>query len=196
MASQDHEEENRTQNDHRRSTQDDGTTARWWQAMAAGWLNSDSSVVAPAVTDHCDRLRSIANQASNCLHCPGPGDENVGPLALATTDFLTVAMERADHPGVATIPTMGTKDEGVPALTDGDLPTAGNRCCYPEGTGCPANDSSQATHSPDCLLQHSARPGTEPYGQLTTHGWRNFRRTSCLAPANPDGAAPSCSGYR
>jgi len=137
---QDHEEENGTQNDHRRSTQDDGTTARRWQAMAAGRLSSGSSVVAPAAADHCDRLRSIANQASSCLYCPGPGDENVGPLALATTD-LTVATEHADHPGVATIPMMGTKDEGFSALTDGDLPTAGNRCCYPVGTGCPANDS-------------------------------------------------------
>ena len=106
-----------------------GTTARRWQAMAAGRLNSDCSVVAPAATDHCDRLRSIANQASSCLCCPGPGDENVGPLDLATTDLLTVATEHADHPGVATIPTTETKDEGFPALTDGDLPTAGNRCC-------------------------------------------------------------------
>jgi len=97
--------------------------------MAAGRLNLGSSVVAPAATDHCDRLRSIANQASSCLHCPGPGDENVGPLDLATTDLLTVAKEHADHPGVATIPTMGTKDEELPALTDDDPPTAGNRCC-------------------------------------------------------------------
>jgi len=76
---QDQAEENDTQNDHRRSIQNDGTTARRWQAMAAGRLNLGSSVVAPAATDHCDRLRSIANQASSCLHCPGPGDENVGP---------------------------------------------------------------------------------------------------------------------
>jgi len=126
---QDREEKNGTQNDHRHSIQDDGTTARRWQTMAAGRLNFDSSVVAPAATDQCDRLRSIANQAYNCLHCPETGDENVGPLALATTDILTVATDRADHPGVATIPTMGTKDEGFPALTDDDPPTAGNRCC-------------------------------------------------------------------
>ena len=153
-----HEEENGTQNDRRRSTQDDGTTARRWQAMAAGRLSSDSSVVAPAATDHCDRLRSIANQASSCLYCPEPGDENVGPVALATTDLLTVATEHAGHPGVATIPTMETEDEVFPALADGDLPTAGNRCCYPVGTGCPANDSLQATRSSDCLLRHPPRP--------------------------------------
>jgi len=73
-----HEEENGTQNDRRRSTQDDGTTTRRWQVMAAGRLNPGSSVVAPAAMNHCDRLRSIAKQASSCLHCPGPGDENVG----------------------------------------------------------------------------------------------------------------------
>ena len=56
---------------------------------------------------------------------PWAGDENVGLLALATTDLLTVATEHADHRGVATIPTMGTEDEGFPALTDDDLPTAG-----------------------------------------------------------------------
>ena len=112
-ASQAHEEENGTQNDRRRSTQGDGTSARWWQAMTAGRLNLGSSVVAPPATDHCDRLRSIANQVSSCLHCPGPGDENVGPLSLATTDLLTVATEHADHPGVATIPAMEPKARGL-----------------------------------------------------------------------------------
>ena len=81
-----HEEENGTQNDRRRSTQDDGTAARRWQVMAAGRLSPGSSVVAPAAADHCDRPMATANRASSCLHCFGPGDENVGPLALATSD--------------------------------------------------------------------------------------------------------------
>ena len=95
--------------------------------MAAGRLNRGSSVVAPAAADQCDRLMATANRASSCLYCPGSGDDNVSPLALATIPI--VATEHADHPDVATISTMGTKDEELPALTDDDPPTAGNRCC-------------------------------------------------------------------
>jgi len=104
--------------------------------VAADWLNSGSSVAAPVDTvaepavDHLDRLRMTANRASSCLHCPKPGDENVGPLALASIDILIAAAEHAGLPGVATIPTMGAKVEGSLALADGDPPMAGNRCCY------------------------------------------------------------------
>jgi len=80
------------------------------------------TVAEPAV-DHLDRLMVIANRAYSCLYCPGPRDVNVGPLALATIPI--VATDYANHPGVATIPTMGTGGEGFPALTDDDLPTAG-----------------------------------------------------------------------
>ena len=116
-------------------------------------------------------LRSVEVDRQPSLQLPAlpwAGGRERGPLALATTNLLTVATERAHHPGVATIPTTETKDEGFPALREGDLPMAGNRCCYHVETGCPANDSLQATRSPDCLLRHPPRPGTEPYGQLTT----------------------------
>jgi len=63
--------------------------------VAAGRLHSGSNVAAPANTaaepaiGHLGRLRVMANRASSCLHCPGPEDENVGPLALASMDLLT-----------------------------------------------------------------------------------------------------------
>jgi len=177
----------------RRDIQDDGTAARRWQAVAADRLSPDSSVVAPVATDHCDRLRVIANRASSCLYCPGPGDENVGPLALATIPMM--ATDYANHPDVATIPTMGTEDEKSLVLADDDLPMAGNCCCHLAEAGCYANGSQQAIRNPDHWLRHPPGPGTEPYGQLTMRGWRNSRRTSCSASANLGGAARSCSGY-
>jgi len=84
--------------------------------VAAG--NPGSDAVAPADTvaepaiGHLGRLSVTANRASSCLHCPGQGDENVGPLALASIDLPTVATDYADHPVVATIPTMGLKARG------------------------------------------------------------------------------------
>jgi len=175
------------------------TAAQQQQPAVADRSNPGSSVAAPVgivaepAVDHLDRHRVIANRASSCLHCPGPGDENVGPLALATIPI--VAKKHADHPDVATIPTMGTEDERSLVLAVDDLPMAGNCCCHLAETGCCANSSQQATRSPDRLLRHPPGPETEPYGQLTTHGWRISRRTSCLASANLGGAAPSCSGY-
>ena len=93
--------------------------------VAAGRLSPDSNAVAPADTvvgpavDHLGRLKVTAIRASSCLCCPGPGDENVGPLALASIGLPTAAAEHADQPGVATIPTMGAGDEGslTPAPT-------------------------------------------------------------------------------
>jgi len=45
--------------------------------------------------------------ASNCLYCPKPGDENVGPLVLSSMIFLDVVPEIVDRPDVAStrIPT-------------------------------------------------------------------------------------------
>jgi len=91
------------------------TAAQQQQPAVADRSNPGSSVAAPVgivaepAVDHLDRHRVIANRASSCLHCPGPGDENVGPLALATIPI--VAKKHADHPDVATIPTMRTEDE-------------------------------------------------------------------------------------
>ena len=150
-----------------------------------------ADTVAEPTVDHLGRLRVTANRASGCLHCPGPGDENVGPLALASIDLPT-----ADHPGVATIPTTGAAGEGSLSLADDDPPMAGNRRYYPAGAGCPANGSFRMIRSPGYLLHRPPGPGTEPCGQLMMHGWRNSQRTSCLAPAILGGVAPSCSGYR
>jgi len=62
----------------------------------------------------------ISNQALGCLHCPGSGDEDVGPLALASIDLLTVAVGIVVHPGVATIllPATGAEAEGSLVLAD------------------------------------------------------------------------------
>ena len=73
--------------------------------VAAGRLSYGSNAVVPADTvtepevDHFGRLRVTAIRASNCPHCPGPGDENVGPLSLASIGLSTVAAEHADQPG-------------------------------------------------------------------------------------------------
>jgi len=69
------------------------------------------TVLKPAI-GHLGRLKVTASRASSCLHCPGPGDENVGPLALASINLPALATDHADHPGVATIPTMGLKARG------------------------------------------------------------------------------------
>ena len=163
-------------------------------------VGSGSSDAAPADTvaepavDHLGRLKVTASRASSCLHCPGPGDEYVGPLAVTSTDLPTVATDHADHPGVTTIPAIGAESEETLALADGDPPKAGNRRCYLVETGCPANGSCRMIRSPSCFLRHLPGPGTEPCGRLTMHGSRNSRRTSCLAPAILGGAVSFCSG--
>jgi len=171
--------------------------------MAAGRLSPGSNAVVPADTaagsavDYLGRLKATANRASSCLNCPGPGDESVNPLALASIGLPTVAAEHADQPGVATMPTTGAEDEGPLRWRAAIHPWPGTAVITLwRLTGCPANGSFRMIRSPGCPIRHPPGPIIEPCGQLTMHGWRNSRQTSCLAPATLGGAVPSCSGCR
>jgi len=154
-----------TRDGHRRSIHEVETAAYWQQLAAADRLSSGSSVGAEPAIDLLGRLRVTANWASSCLHRPGPGDENAGPLALTSTDLPIVAADIVGLPGVATIPMMGTGGEEPLALADDEPHMTGNRHCYLVATGCPANGSCRMFRSPGCLLRHPPGPGTEPCGQ-------------------------------
>lgn len=99
----------------------------------------------PAVDLH-DPPKTIAITVSSCQNCPGPEDENAGPLALASIDLTTVAAEIAAHLDEVSIliPMKGAEVEGSLALAAVvDHPMAEGHCCFPVSAGCPANGCGQ-----------------------------------------------------
>lgn len=142
----------------------------WPAAMAivgaAGQLNSGSIVrtntAAELETDHHDHSMMTSNRASNCPHCPGPGNESVGPLAQAYMFLLTGAAENAGRSGVASFlfPTTGAEAEGSVVLADDNQPMTGDRWCFLVETGCPTNGSWRMIHRLGCLTWYPPGPGT------------------------------------
>jgi len=173
---------------HRRSNRCSEVAADWWYPAAvdqrtlattsvdpltAAAASPDSTnvdpeavVAAPAVDQ-----TPISNSVSRC-RCPKLGDDNVGTLALALTDFRTAA-GNADHSNAAMqIPMLGAEDSGTLVLAV-DQPVAGGCCCYPTTAtvDCVASDCVPATtRSPGGWTGPLVRPGNAPCGWLMKHG--------------------------
>jgi len=162
----------------------------------ADLTNSDFIDVAEVTADQHDHPMSICTPVSSCHCCPGPGVDNVGPLALATIDFPTVAAKSADHSidhsieASIRIPTIGAEDEGplsrLTSITEG-------HCCFPvAATGCPANDYDWKDHRIGVQTYHHPDPGNEPYDQRVKHVW-NFPKMHHWLPVIPGEKDSSCS---
>ena len=112
--------------DHKHDNHGDDKAEYWQNPDVADLTNSDFIDVAEVTADQHDHPMSLSTPVSSCHCCPGPGVDNVGPLALATIDFPTVAAESADHSidhsieASIRIPTIGAEDEGSPVPADID----------------------------------------------------------------------------
>jgi len=138
----------------------DGNSRGCWSVEL--WLNCPDEYSAELETDHHDHSMMTSNRASNCPHCPGPGNESVGPLAQAYMFLLTGAAENAGRSGVASFlfPTTGAEAEGSVVLADDNQPMTGDRWCFLVETGCPTNGSWRMIHRLGCLTWYPPGPGT------------------------------------
>jgi len=105
------------------------------------------TVAAALAAGHLGHQTMTSNRVSSC---PGPGDESVGPLALASTDPLAVVMESVGRSGVATIqiPMTGAENEGSLALAVVDHTVAWGHCYLLAAAGCLANGCGLTNHTP------------------------------------------------
>jgi len=133
------------------------------------------TVAVPAVGHLDHRITGL-----QLLALPGPGDKNVGLLALASTGSLTVAAEILDHTDEASIqiPTTAAKDEGSLVLvTVDDFPMAGGHCCFLDGAaGSLTNGCGLTNGKPGFLTGCPHGLGNGQGGQWMKHGW-SFQRT-------------------
>jgi len=102
---------------------------------------ADTVAAAPAA-DHLGHRTMISNRVFNRS---GPGDESVGPVALASTDPLAVGRS-----GVATIQISmtGAENEWFLALAVVDHTVTWGYCYLLAATGCLANGCGLTNNTP------------------------------------------------
>jgi len=94
-------------------------------------VDPEEVAVGPEVDEMTDRT-STSISTSNCLRCPGAGDDNLSLLAQASIGSRTATAESVGHSDETSIPMKGAEHSWTLNLVADDLPMAGDHCHFPD----------------------------------------------------------------